>query len=154
MYQATQQDSDHVSPYVIPEETCRWQALALAVLVHAVLLSCLWLGAQQQRNDPVAGNLESGSTRQPALSFAQKEIPGQQQVDASVPAKSMVKPAATHKNAARIAELKRKERQMYAGKKNREKAARQRALAAMQEKHARKEDAPASGKKTAVTREK
>lgn len=39
-------------PYSVPQEPGRWQSIALAVIVHAVLLAFLWIGINWANNKP------------------------------------------------------------------------------------------------------
>ena len=39
-------------PYSVPQEPGRWRSIALAVLVHAVLLAFLWIGINWANNKP------------------------------------------------------------------------------------------------------
>ncbi|SNS32256.1 Cell division and transport-associated protein TolA [Noviherbaspirillum humi] len=46
------------TPYQVPKEPGRWRALALAALVHGLLLVFLWIGVRWQNETPVAVEAE------------------------------------------------------------------------------------------------
>ena len=52
------------TPYHVPQEPGRWAAIALAVLVHAILLTFLWIGINWANNKPDTVEAEVWSTQQ------------------------------------------------------------------------------------------
>lgn len=51
-------------PYSVPQEPGRWQAIALAVIVHAVLFTFLWIGINWVNNKPETIEAEVWSTQE------------------------------------------------------------------------------------------
>jgi colicin import membrane protein len=52
------------TPYQVPQEPGRWAAIALAVLVHAILLAFLWIGINWVNKKPDTIEAEVWSTQQ------------------------------------------------------------------------------------------
>ncbi|MES2830975.1 MAG: cell envelope integrity protein TolA [Pseudomonadota bacterium] len=135
------------SPYSVPHEPGRWRALALAVLVHAVLLALLWFGVSWQSETPVAVEAEVWSMQ--ALEAAPKAKPAPVEAKpppppepvrarqpAPAPAEVLEPQVPKAPDIALERERKTKEQQR---KRDQEEAARQRDRLAKLEETARKE---------------
>lgn len=83
---------EYGAPNEVPREPGRWQAIALAILVHGVLLALLWFGVSWQSQTPVAVEAEvwnvkaqEAAPRARAQSVEAQQSPPEPKVRAQTP---------------------------------------------------------------------
>ncbi|MGZ3184752.1 MAG: energy transducer TonB [Telluria sp.] len=101
------------APYRVPPEPSRFPAIALAVVMHAVLLFFLWFGVQWQNNAPVAVEAEVWDLKtQQAAPPAPPPAPVVEPQPAPPPQKVEEPPAVKPPDIALEREKKRKEEEL------------------------------------------
>jgi hypothetical protein len=79
MNSAKQENETRLSHYAIAKEPYKWPPLILATMVHAVLFSFLWLGAQKDSDGPVETNIDSRTVQNRQASLPPKVVADQPQ---------------------------------------------------------------------------
>ena len=95
-------------PYTVPQEPGRWASIALAVLMHALLLAFLWIGINWVNNKPETIEAEVWNEKELLQAPPPVQAPEQEPVAKEVPREVTPAPVAVDPEIAIEQEKKKK----------------------------------------------